>query len=364
MTAGEDNTAALPRIFLITPTYDHYSQAPELTRLCSTFRLVPSVHWIVVEDAEAKTAMVKNLLHRCGVSHTHLCAKTLRNKTATNYAGYHKGVEQRNYALDWLVANLTGGNKNINPEKVEQEGVVYFADDDNTYSLELFENMRYTHHVSVWPVGMAGGLLVEKPIVDNQSGIVTKFNSMFAPNRAFPVDMAAFAISVKALLAKPWARFSLEAKSGFLESEFLRNFAASWAELEPMAKNCTQVLVWHTKTSAPDLTNEKKAKKEGHPASTQGLDMDYWPVIRWHFTTAECIWLCMHKMLIWLWITFESQVTREASHSEAMTRWIIWVGCHVETGGSFISGKSRPHLTWSILPLPSSPECLQFRLSS
>ena len=33
------------------------------------------------------------------------------------------------------------------------EGVIYFADDDNTYSLDLFEEMRYTQTVSVWPVG-------------------------------------------------------------------------------------------------------------------------------------------------------------------------------------------------------------------
>ena len=34
------------------------------------------------------------------------------------------------------------------------EGVIYFADDDNTYSLDIFEEMRTTKTVSVWPVGI------------------------------------------------------------------------------------------------------------------------------------------------------------------------------------------------------------------
>ena len=34
------------------------------------------------------------------------------------------------------------------------EGVIYFADDDNTYSLDIFEEMRSTKTVSVWPVGI------------------------------------------------------------------------------------------------------------------------------------------------------------------------------------------------------------------
>ena len=43
---------------------------------------------------------------------------------------------------------------------------MYFADDDNTYDLRLFERMRQTKSVMVWPVGIAGGLLVEGPVCD------------------------------------------------------------------------------------------------------------------------------------------------------------------------------------------------------
>jgi hypothetical protein len=48
-----------------------------------------------------------------------------------------------------------------------RDGVVYFADDDNTYSLELFHEIRTTARVSVFPVGLVGGVMVEKPKVLN-----------------------------------------------------------------------------------------------------------------------------------------------------------------------------------------------------
>lgn len=43
-----------------------------------------------------------------------------------------RGVAQRNAALQWL-------RENLNADK--DEGVVYFADDDNSYTLEIFEEV-------------------------------------------------------------------------------------------------------------------------------------------------------------------------------------------------------------------------------
>ena len=42
----------------------------------------------------------------------------------------HRGVDQRNLGLAYLRRNHQGDH-----------GVVYFGDDDNTYSLELFEEV-------------------------------------------------------------------------------------------------------------------------------------------------------------------------------------------------------------------------------
>ena len=67
---------------------------------------------------------------------------------------YLRGVYQRNEAIKWLKEERGG---------VEEAGVVYFADDDNTYSSELFEAIRVTKSVSVLPVGLVGGVMVERP---------------------------------------------------------------------------------------------------------------------------------------------------------------------------------------------------------
>ena len=48
---------------------------------------------------------------------------------STNYIS---GVLQRNTGLSWL-------RNNLNPDY--HSGVVYFADDDNTYSIELFKEV-------------------------------------------------------------------------------------------------------------------------------------------------------------------------------------------------------------------------------
>ena len=65
-----------------------------------------------------------------------------------------RGVYQRNEAIKWL-----------REERAGEAGVVYFADDDNTYSSELFDAIRVTKSVSVLPVGLVGGIMVERPRV-------------------------------------------------------------------------------------------------------------------------------------------------------------------------------------------------------
>ena len=48
--------------------------------------------------------------------------------------------------------------------------------------------MRYTRKVSVWPVGLVGGLLAEGPICAN--GKVVKWHVSWSSYRKFPLDMA------------------------------------------------------------------------------------------------------------------------------------------------------------------------------
>ncbi|KAF1407801.1 Galactosylgalactosylxylosylprotein 3-beta-glucuronosyltransferase 1, partial [Eudyptes chrysocome] len=243
---------ALPTIFVITPTYTRPVQKAELTRLANTFLHVQNLHWVVVEDSPRRTNLVSNLLEKAGLNFTHLNVETPKSlKLGLSWIPSHtpRGTLQRNLGLHWLRDSFS----NTAPP----EGVVYFADDDNTYSLELFEEMRYTRRVSVWPVAFVGGLRYESPKV-SPAGKVVGWKTVFDPNRPFAIDMAGFAISIKLILEKPQASFKLEGvKGGYQETSLLKDLV-TMDGLEPKAANCTKVLVWHTRTERPTLVNEGK----------------------------------------------------------------------------------------------------------
>jgi len=105
---------------------------------------------------------------------------------------------------------------------------------------ESFFQMEKIQRVGVWPVGLVGGLMVEKPVCDNATNKVIGFNSAWKPNRPFPLDMAGFAINLKLLLQHDEAWFSYDVQGGYQESEILRQIVTR-DELEPLADCCMKV---------------------------------------------------------------------------------------------------------------------------
>uniref|UniRef100_UPI00398EB04F galactosylgalactosylxylosylprotein 3-beta-glucuronosyltransferase 3 n=1 Tax=Pristiophorus japonicus TaxID=55135 RepID=UPI00398EB04F len=252
-TAVAGNGQPLPTIYAITPTYARLVQKAELVRLSHTFLHLKRFHWIVVEDAAERSKLVAELLAQSGLSYTHLNAPTPTiYKLRQNDPNWLKprGVEQRNLGIQWLRDN----------RELSEEAIVYFADDDNTYSLKVFDEMRWTKRVSVWPVGLVGGLRFERPLVEN--GKVVGFYTAWKPNRPFPMDMAGFAVALQLLLANREARFDINAERGYLESSLLQSLV-SIEELEPKADNCNTVLVWHTRSEKPKMKQEDALLKDG-----------------------------------------------------------------------------------------------------
>ena len=120
----------IPTIYAITPTYYRSTQKAELTRLTQTFSHVTNFHWIIVEDAYNKSTLVTNLLAKSGLQYTQLnigSPPQIKDNIAAQ-----RGVIQRNKGLEWI-------HNKTNPQI--HKGVVYFADDDNTYGLQLFEEV-------------------------------------------------------------------------------------------------------------------------------------------------------------------------------------------------------------------------------
>lgn len=145
----------MPIIYIITPTNNRrVTQLADLTRMRNTLWLVPKVIWILVEDNDYKTDKIKNFLEYSKLDYVHLAERTpdeMLIKSSEKEWTKPRGVLQRNKAINWLRDNADSINLN---------GVVYFADDDNTYDIRLFEEMRYTKKVSVWPVAFVGEVIL------------------------------------------------------------------------------------------------------------------------------------------------------------------------------------------------------------
>ncbi|XP_039434794.1 galactosylgalactosylxylosylprotein 3-beta-glucuronosyltransferase P isoform X1 [Culex pipiens pallens] len=224
------DTKQLPPLYIITPTYRRPEQLAEITRLGYTLKHVPNLFWLIVEDAESRTESVTRLLRQIDVPFVHL--------TAPMPAKYRKlkvkprGVSNRNRGLQWIRANAT-------------EGVLYFADDDNTYNLQIFEQMRHIRKVGMWPVGLISKYGVSSPIVAN--GTISGFYDGWIGGRKYPIDMAGFAVSVKFLLSRPKAEMPF--KAGYEEDGFLRSLdPLDMKEIDLLASNCTEILTWHTQS--------------------------------------------------------------------------------------------------------------------
>lgn len=143
-------------LYIITPTYRRPEQIPELTRMAHTLMLVKNVHWLVIEDATVATKQVTKLLERTGLKFDHLIGNIIvytiyislsqENSICNGDERFYvipapmpekyklkkgakpRGVSNRNRGLQWIRANAT-------------RGVFYFADDDNTYDIELFDEV-------------------------------------------------------------------------------------------------------------------------------------------------------------------------------------------------------------------------------
>ena len=234
---SNDNSSEYPLIIVITPTYTRPTQLADMTRMAQTLMHVHNILWIVVEDSQYISIAVSELLNRTDIPYVQLLAA--RPNDHKNVFRDGRGVSNRLKALEWI-------RKTFNETK--QRGVIYFADDDNSYDIRVFEEMRFTQKVSVFPVGLIGGTGLSAPILDNKTAKVIGFHDP-CNGRKFAVDMAGFAISLQLFLNRPNA--SMIYKAGLIEEYFLKSLNIEITDLEPKANNCTEILVWHTKTTPP-----------------------------------------------------------------------------------------------------------------
>lgn len=120
-------------VWVVTPTFYRPEQKPELTRIAQA--LLPAnhfIHWIVVDDiSQGSEESLKDLqifLQRFPINTSLL--KSIPRSEHMKIVGRPRGVNGRRAAIAWLRKNA-------------QNGVVYFADDDNTYDSDIFRQVIY-----------------------------------------------------------------------------------------------------------------------------------------------------------------------------------------------------------------------------
>lgn len=225
-------------LIVVTPTYNRAFQGYYLHRLSQVLKLVnPPVLWIVVEMS-AQSPETASILRNAGVMYRHLvCHKNLTNIK-------DRGVEQRNAALEHI-------------EVHRLDGIVYFADDDNIYSLELFESIRGVSRFGTWPVAMLAQsknkAILEGPVCNGSKVIGWHTNEKSKRLRRFHVDMSGFAFNSTILWdPRRWSRPFLNpirqldtVKEGFQETTFIEQVVAEESQMEGLPDGCGKIMNWH-----------------------------------------------------------------------------------------------------------------------
>ncbi|KAL1546828.1 Pglcat2p [Salvia divinorum] len=238
------------QLIVVSPTYSRAIQAYYLNRLGQVLRLVKRpVLWIVVEMNEASVETAE-ILRNMGIIHRHLvCVKS-------NTDVKDRGVHQRNTALEHI-------------ERHRLDGLVYFADDDNIYSLELFENMRDISRFGTWPVGMLAQsknkAILEGPVCNGSQVIGWHTNEKSKRLRRFHVDMSGFAFNSSILWdPKIWHRPTSNpirqldtVKEGFQETTFIEQIVENESQMEGIPLGCNRIMNWHLHLEARGLAYPK-----------------------------------------------------------------------------------------------------------
>ena len=245
---GTDFDQRVPVIYFVTPTYPRREQVAELTRLSQTLLHVKNLVWVIAEDTKSCSSVVSTvwLIKTERIPYVHLISPMPEMYNSEPYKP--KGVSSRNAAVKWI----------LDKENILLPGIIYFGDDDNTYDLRLFEEIRFTKQVSMFPVGFVGTTGFSSPIVVKDK--VVGFSDSWFEYRKFPVDMAGFAVNIELLRRhKPKMPYI----AGHEETLFLQNLHVSINDIEPLANGCTEILAWHTQTVKGNVTNVKTGAGSG-----------------------------------------------------------------------------------------------------
>ncbi|KAI3454081.1 hypothetical protein Pfo_010744 [Paulownia fortunei] len=184
-------------LMIVTPMLARPLQTYYLNRLAHTLKLVPHpLLWIVVE-MNSQSAETAELLRNTGFMYRHLVCSIMNSTEIADI-----GVLLRNVALSHI-------------ETHRLDGIVYFADDDQIYSTDLFDQMRHISRFGTWTVAKLveskGKILFKSPICDGSRVIGWHMVDVAKKSRRFHAEMSGFAFNSTIIWdPKRWHRPTLE----------------------------------------------------------------------------------------------------------------------------------------------------------
>lgn len=168
----------------------------------------------------------------------HLICKTNLTKPS------HRSILQRNVATAHI-------------ETHRLDGIVYFADDDNIYSVELFRQMREIRRFGTWTVARLSGdkssIVLQGPICNGSQVIGWHTDESNGKSKRFHAEMPGFAFNSTILWdPKRWHRPTLDpirqldsVKESFWVSTLIEQMVEDESQMEGLMDNCSRVMVWH-----------------------------------------------------------------------------------------------------------------------
>lgn len=241
-------------LVVVTPTRARAAQAYYLSRMGHTLRLVdPPLLWLVVE-AGKPTPEAAAALRGTTVMHRYVgCCDKLNASDDPLRLRPH----QMNAALELI-------------ENHRLDGIVYFADEEGVYSLDLFKRLRQVRRFGTWPVPVISdnrkdGVVLEGPVCKQNQVVGWHTSEHVSKLRRFHVAMSGFAFN-STMLWDPKLRSHLAWNSirhpdtvneGFQVTTFVEQLVEDESQMEGLPADCSQIMNWHVPFGSENLAYPK-----------------------------------------------------------------------------------------------------------
>ncbi|KAG0524836.1 hypothetical protein BDA96_06G002300 [Sorghum bicolor] len=253
----DDDASTNKLLVIVTPTRARAAQAYYLSRMGHTLRLVdPPVLWLVVE-AGKPTPEAAATLRGTTVMHRYVGCCDKLNASSVDDDRLRLRPHQMNAALELI-------------ENHRLDGIVYFADEEGVYSLDLFKRLRQVRRFGTWPVPVISenrkdGVVLEGPVC-KQNQVVGWHTSEHASKlRRFHVAMSGFAFNstmlwdpkLRSHLAWNSIRHPDTEKEGFQVTTFIEQLVEDESQMEGIPADCSQIMNWHVPFGSENLAYPK-----------------------------------------------------------------------------------------------------------